>query len=1342
MEDFYSDVDYQQNRFSLLVPKSSELLPPFTCQWPELAVEGLNTKGHRKFEKAIALLLEEGRWSEWDAAMAYINYVPACIHPAEAALCFSYAAMFLLKQLRECLGSLVTPPLSEVFAKKSMIMNCLQSSMALCIRFLHPGMQFYVCRLCLGTAVKTMQITESLATKYEAELITTLLHLIMYSSRFNPVWHFPSIPVSEAVLLSIKSARHHLRFLLGLQYVPDDKRPVTLSEMFYQIHENDLRGICRLEDSTGARARAMEEMLRDKGWTWKDVVNLMTSPLSPRDSEGWLIQQKSLGISMPFAKLTGFVLNTNTDLPFIEIVAIPADPSNCLVGLFSMDDVQTVLQLASSDAYPIFFSLDSPNVHQEHHPFQQWRYKPKELQNSLFLDTLFEADYLLKSFSVGAEVSANPPFESRPCREGLTKTLPFELAEAIKPVAERGGTSSQHVHRFWIQGDIVEYSVTQVGSRLEFRLGEPKMHIRSHPIIPGPDGKYRDTEFEDDPDSPEAKFAFDITCNYNELSIYFPMFARLRELAKLQALVPILGIFMKNVKDKADGKGLNVPDELLIEVQEDARQHHRDRIEDFLRHVDKSIGIWPAAGDQTQVSSRVEHIKTRLPAHVQHQTSSSDIEALAKNILQEEDEEVLSGVTEKLLDICDHKQSKDEVRKSVKQWLALRNPSSVTELRDLICSVLPLPSDEDIISHLIQPHHQRKYSAFKQKLESTTRTLSPVAENACKWVPAAILKDESGILVHYGGVIMTPGLMQCNQLSDSSSERSQVRPLVEILKRLLCLPFQVEKTPARMTRDPSSPCSTSFTAPEGPFISRSSREDNQDPESSTDSSPAAEGGTDSATEVHVSTEASDSQGDPTPSSSQDNASRNEASSYTVVDSDKMDEHGSQSKKAGSSTNSSAHINSRSTTCDCDKTCSRMGASHDTSTSDHTSPQFSETNDHVHNSGINSSAPCAKTNLATGYDSSSDSNSEINGLEVSAHHSEHHMDTDCTVASSDCGSDSSSEVSEDLENVCSSSQTNSLSGTSQPDPNGEQKNLSAQENTEINIGVPLETPSDVLSDFNPVTCESTLQWRHPGYGLKALCTGKAATGKAALPVKMVDPCALYTKLRHNCTHRKYKELISIQKEGRQHIKRILENFNISQKVDVHAAPASTAGVPVNEKASARRSDFLATINKHQEWIAHHSAKAYSGADKANDVIEEANRLANANCPCRKTGCECCRVMAQSNVCSDEDGWQSYRAELTKEVNCQSSNVVYLIRCRRSGKHIFIGQTKEELHECLRQHRTRKGSTVYEHFTSEGYSFDDMEVVILADIDDDERRKEKEVEWRGKLGKCGNKRRRKN
>ena len=101
----------------------------------------------------------------------------------------------------------------------------------------------------LAISFETMQLTESLAIKYEARLITTFLHLTMYIvvGSVQCGIFLISIPLSEAVLFSLKSTRYHLKFLLGLQYVQDDKRPVSLSEMLYQIHENDLRGFWKIQ---------------------------------------------------------------------------------------------------------------------------------------------------------------------------------------------------------------------------------------------------------------------------------------------------------------------------------------------------------------------------------------------------------------------------------------------------------------------------------------------------------------------------------------------------------------------------------------------------------------------------------------------------------------------------------------------------------------------------------------------------------------------------------------------------------------------------------------------------------------------------------------------------------------------------------------------------------------------------------------------------------------------------------------------------------------------------------------------------------------------------------------
>ena len=1326
------DLGSGQDRWPLLFPKPSELSPPFASRWPELGVVGLNTKGYVKFEKAVAELLDKGQWTEWDAALAYINYVPACIHPVEAALCFLYAAMFLLKRLSKVVGSSRAPPLSDVFATKNFIMNCLQSSMALCIRYLHPGMKLYVCRLCLGTAMQTMQLTENLAIAYEAELVTALLHLMIYSSQFCPAWHFPSIPLSEAILLDLKSARCHLKYLLNLQYIQNDSRPVSLSELHYQLHENDMRGICRLQDSAGARARAMEDMLHEKGWTWNDVVNLMTSPLSPRDCDGWLIQQKALGIPMPFAKLTGFSFNMDATSPSIEIIAIPADPANGLVGLFSMHDVQTMLQLAAADAYPIFFSLDPPNLHQNYHPFYKWRYGPKELHDSLFVHTLFETDYLLKSFSVGAEVSARPPFISRPCKEGLTKNLPSDLTEAIKPIAERG-KSSQHVHRFWIQADVVEFSIRQSGSILEFELGEPKVNIRSHPITPGPDGNFRDTEFDDDPDSAEAKFASDLTAHYEQLGKYFPMFARLRELAKLQTLVPILRNIKKNMEDRANGIGLHVPDFLLTEIQEDAKLHHQERISTLLKRLDTDIGTWPIAEDQARIDLEVKHVMDNLPHRVRSNPSYTDIEPHIKTLLKEEDEKKLKDITDGLFELCEQNLSRDSLKRAVHQWLLFRNSSSTNELKNLICSAFPLPTSEDIINNLIIPDRKRTYSAFKQMLESATSPSHPKTTNPCIWVPAAAVKDEENILVNFGGVTLPVVLVQRRQQSDSDSDESEqdihsiscVPTLREIVQRSLSVHVPVEGIDSTEYLPEHDHDQVRFVPAQGPFVPecQADRDSaNLDNEASqegkgTSYSPATDGNSDS--EVNL-------------------------SSRATGENHKSDSDPTCSK--GSSCSNGIGSDSDGPTCS-------NGASY----SDGIGGDYVTDDQNEPSSTLSATQNSVQQVVGNSVDIESLGGSDLESLSTCSR--EEWIDSDAdvekqstlspTVTKQTGHDDSSSD--QDQEYLPDS---DSPSPLAEEDPDNQRDMCDAHftsnapttkfDDDQININVKSKKDtSQSVYESNPELCESHIRWKRPGYGMGVLSyygENTCTPDKSASPVKSSHPCAMYTKLRYNCTQKKREDLLSIERSGRLRVKRLIESFNISRNISIHDCHVPASEPYESEKVGDRGSAFLSAIEKHQGWLSF-AMKSHPGTAKATVAIKETNKVANANSPCGIKGCECCDAMAQSNMCVDDNSSETYRAEVTKEVNCRSSNVVYLIRCRRSGKNIHIGQTKDELHECLRQHCKREGSTVYRHFTSEGYSFEDMEVMVLADIDDDKVREKKEHEWTKKLKRGDRKSRRK-
>ena len=69
------------------------------------------------------------------------------------------------------------------------------------------------------------------------------------------------------------------------------------------------------------------------------------------------------------------------------------------------------------------------------------------------------------------------------------------------------------------------------------------MVVKSHKMFRGANGELHDTADDDDPDSPECQFAADMTAHYEELGKHFPVFARLKELSKLQ----FLGVFQEGM---------------------------------------------------------------------------------------------------------------------------------------------------------------------------------------------------------------------------------------------------------------------------------------------------------------------------------------------------------------------------------------------------------------------------------------------------------------------------------------------------------------------------------------------------------------------------------------------------------------------------------------------------------------------------------------------------------------------------------------------------------------------------------------------------------------------------
>lgn len=201
-----------------------------------------------------------------------------------------------------------------------------------------------------------------------------MLHTLLYACRMIPFWQFPVVTVSEAVLLNIISGRVHSHFLLSLQHIQVDERsPISNAELKYQLYENDLRLVWPIDDQgLDPRICAMEAMLQEKGWSWQDVTQLMTSPLSQRCQEGWLIQQPRLGVSMPYAELKGFAIEIEAASSSVRLLVKKADVRS--TGLLGPDDVAEVLELEKPGC--TFFSLEQPSRNQRFHPFQEFIYGP------------------------------------------------------------------------------------------------------------------------------------------------------------------------------------------------------------------------------------------------------------------------------------------------------------------------------------------------------------------------------------------------------------------------------------------------------------------------------------------------------------------------------------------------------------------------------------------------------------------------------------------------------------------------------------------------------------------------------------------------------------------------------------------------------------------------------------------------------------------------------------------------------------------------------------------------------------------------------------------------------
>ena len=118
-------------------------------------------------------------------------------------------------------------------------------------------------------------------------------------------------------------------------------------------------------------------------------------------------------------------------------------------------------------------------------------------------------------------------------------------------------------------------------------------------------------------------------------------------------------------------------------------------------------------------------------------------------------------------------------------------------------------------------------------------------------------------------------------------------------------------------------------------------------------------------------------------------------------------------------------------------------------------------------------------------------------------------------------------------------------------------------------------------------------------------------------------------------------------------------------------------------------------------------------------------------CGRPRCKSCVHIKTGITFKSAVTGENFRAQVT--ANCKTSNIVYLIECRKCNKQ-YVGETENPLHLRMNGHRSdyyRKLSDkpVAEHFNTIGHTFDDLTVMVIEEMHaaDSARRKHRESFW---------------
>ena len=121
----------------------------------------------------------------------------------------------------------------------------------------------------------------------------------------------------------------------------------------------------------------------------------------------------------------------------------------------------------------------------------------------------------------------------------------------------------------------------------------------------------------------------------------------------------------------------------------------------------------------------------------------------------------------------------------------------------------------------------------------------------------------------------------------------------------------------------------------------------------------------------------------------------------------------------------------------------------------------------------------------------------------------------------------------------------------------------------------------------------------------------------------------------------------------------------------------------------------------------------------------------NKKCDRPRCKTCPTLVESAQFTSTTTGRSFDIKFSS--NCKTSNVVYVIQCKKCGKQC-VGETEQPLNERMNNHHVdvrhnRTEKPVALHFNSPGHTLDDIQVMVIERLwkSDTVFRKIRESRW---------------